>query len=477
MNDDKKKKTFFEKINGLSFESRVTISFTLIFAVLSTLLCVTIFVSVSDLYLDNSVNGVVSDFERIETYLSRMQGDGEIDVHLLMQYLDDKETDFKITDYTLGDYVGNFENTHYFTSSDPVIITGTIHTSRYVVKTVNINGRTYAVMQNRMDINGRKYTVETVRGIKLQNLRYRTTIARMVAFNILAVAFVLYYSRRLSRFIFAPVERVRLTAEKITALDLSKRIDAGQGDARMQNLVDTFNSMLERLEVSFKNQSQFISDVSHELKTPLSVIDGYINLMRRWGDKHPEIMDEGIDNISHESEHMSHIMKNLLFLARSEQGKIQAEMHNINPSGAVAEVIEEIKIIYPQMEIEFKRNSEDEIFADFNMLKQLLWIYADNSVKYTSHKGHLIFTTERILDRCIITVEDNGRGIKTEDIPYVFNRAFRSESAENKIVEGSGLGLFIAKELVESFGGTVRAQSEPFVRTAFINSFPVYKKK
>jgi signal transduction histidine kinase len=287
----------------------------------------------------------------------------------------------------------------------------------------------------------------------------------------------MYLSRQFSKLIFAPVERVRVTAEKITALDLSKRISVGKSDGKMQELIETFNSMIERLEVSFKNQSQFISDVSHELKTPLSVIDGYINLMRRWGDKHPEIMDEGIDNISRESEHMSHMIKNLLFIARSEQGKIQAEMCAVSPSSAVSDVINEMKIIYPDVEINFKCNSDAEIYADYNMIKQLLWIYADNAVKYTKYKGIITFRTEEKDDKYYISIEDNGKGIKAEDIPFIFKRSFRSDKPENSGIEGTGLGLSIAKEIVESFGGNVYAESNPMVKTVFVNSFPIYKSK
>jgi signal transduction histidine kinase len=473
----KNNKTVFEKVGNISFESRVVISFIFIFGVLSTIMSILIFVSISDLYLDNAVNGVVSDFERIESYLSKLPNEEEIDVHLLLQYLDNKETDFKITDYTLGASVGNFENTAFFSTNKRIYITKTIHTSRYVVNTVICGNKTYAVMQGKRDINGRKYLIESVRGIKFQNARYRLTVLRMIVLNLSAVILVMYLSRQFSKLIFAPVERVRVTAEKITALDLSKRISVGKSDGKMQELIETFNSMIERLEVSFKNQSQFISDVSHELKTPLSVIDGYINLMRRWGDKHPEIMDEGIDNISRESEHMSHMIKNLLFIARSEQGKIQAEMCAVSPSSAVSGVINEMKIIYPDVEINFKCNSDAEIYADYNMIKQLLWIYADNAVKYTKYKGIITFRTEEKDDKYYISIEDNGKGIKAEDIPFIFKRSFRSDKPENSGIEGTGLGLSIAKEIVESFGGNVYAESNPMVKTVFVNSFPIYKSK
>jgi signal transduction histidine kinase len=188
-------------------------------------------------------------------------------------------------------------------------------------------------------------------------------------------------------------------------------------------------------------------------------------------------MDESIENISRESEHMSHIIKNLLFIARSEQGKIQAEMCAVKPSAAIADVISEMKIIYPEMKIEFKCNTDAEIFADYNMIKQLLWIYADNAVKYTKQKGTVIFTAEEKDKLYYISIEDNGKGIEAADLPFIFKRSYRSIKSESSGIEGKGLGLSIAKEVVESFGGSVYAESEPMVRTAFINIFPIYKRK
>ena len=141
-----------------------------------------------------------------------------------------------------------------------------------------------------------------------------------------------------------PVEEIQQTAERISIEDLSQRIDTSGPDDEMKELAETFNSMISRLENSFQKQNQFISDASHELRTPISVIQGYANLINRWGKSDPTVLEESIQSILAETEHMSQLIKKLLFLAKSDQNRIPVQKEQFCLNELVKEVVKEMEI-------------------------------------------------------------------------------------------------------------------------------------
>lgn len=283
----------------------------------------------------------------------------------------------------------------------------------------------------------------------------------------------LYISRR----IFQPVEDIRFAAERISIEDLSRRIDTTGPEDEMKELKVTFNSMIDRLETSFQKQNQFISDASHELRTPISVIQGYANLVNRWGKSDPEILQESIDSILTETEHMSALIRQLLFLAKSDQNKLNAQKQPIFLNEVVAELMREAEVLNTGRNIVLTEEAKVEIYADYDLIKQLLWIHGENAIKYSEAGGVIEVRIWKDKKYGYLSVRDYGVGIAEEDLPKIFDRFYRVDKSRNKEIAGTGLGLSIARWIIECHEGKILVESKLGEGTMFTDQFPLYEHR
>lgn len=160
-------------------------------------------------------------------------------------------------------------------------------------------------------------------------------------------------------------------------------------DTELKVLSDSFDKMIERLETSFNKQNQFISDVSHELKTPISVISGYANLLDRWGKDDAEICNKSIQAIKNETKNMNELVSKLLYITKADTGKVNLKKTKINVQELINEIIEETKIIETNRNIYSSNNEECYIDADISNVKELIRIFIDNAIKYTEENGKI----------------------------------------------------------------------------------------
>ncbi|MFP4199297.1 MAG: sensor histidine kinase, partial [Halanaerobium sp.] len=277
----------------------------------------------------------------------------------------------------------------------------------------------------------------------------------------------------------SPINKITETAREISSSDLGRRLEVSGPDDELKKLALTFNSMLDRLEKSFKRQKQFVSDASHELRTPISVIKGYIDLLDRWGKEKEDVRDEAIEAIKKETVNMKQLMENLLLLARGDDSELKKEEEFLNFNNLISEIIKEFELMEAEIELEFIEESEVEFYGDQNLFKQLLRIFLDNAVKFTSQKGKIEIKIDKIdSERFYFSVADDGPGISDEDLPFVFDRFYQADkSRTRKNNKGSGLGLAIAKQIVDSYNGDIDVESENGKGTKFIVVFPLIKNK
>ncbi|MGM0602924.1 MAG: sensor histidine kinase [Bacillota bacterium] len=261
-----------------------------------------------------------------------------------------------------------------------------------------------------------------------------------------------------------PIKKITETAREISLGDLGKRLSVTGTDDELEQLADTFNTMLARLEKSFKREKQFVSDASHELRTPLSVIKGYINLLDRWGKEKKEVRDEAITAIKNEVEGMNHLLENLLFLARGDDSLLNREENIFSFSDLLSEIVKEICMVNEQIDIELDIKDEVEFFGDRKLFKQLIRIFVDNSINFTDEDGwiNILLKKEKNKneDMVRIVVEDNGHGIPEEDLPHIFERFYQADKSRSRKKKGSGLGLAIAKQIIDSYDGQIEAESK-----------------
>ena len=459
------------------FQKRVTFYFGALFVVLMLISSSFILNSMSTAYNDVAVDETIATTERIQKYIRDGNSPDEAAVS---GFLNDRNIDFRIINHVTGAIVkSNFDNNTPFSGVSNYITVGKEKkvSGDPAAKTREVykDGKKYVVAERVMYYHNEKYTIEAAKAVELDASYYKSLFIRTAVVDVAGILAVIYLSKYLCRIILVPIEKITSMAENISVDDLSRRIPEEGDDGGLKSLISTLNSMIARLEVSFKKQSQFVSDASHELKTPIAVINGYINLMDRWGKERPEVMQEGIDSIKAETENMNVLIKKLLFLAKHENASGFNKFTAVSAQEVLNEVYKEFNIIHQDRKAVFNCQTNCMLYADFNAIKQLLWIYADNAYKYTKDHNTVTFSTYNDDKYVYLAIEDDGGGISKDDIPFLFDRFYRVDKSRNKGIGGTGLGLAIAKKLVESLNGEVYVESEPNVRTAFINKFKIYK--
>ncbi|GKU25901.1 sensor histidine kinase [Clostridium folliculivorans] len=264
----------------------------------------------------------------------------------------------------------------------------------------------------------------------------------------------------ISKKMLNPIDNITRTAENISVNNLKERIEVNDADDELKRLAGTLNNMIDRLQKAFDSQSQFVSDASHELRTPIAVIQGYANLLDRWGKNDKEALEKSIYGIKLEAENMANLVEKLLFLAKGDALNQVVEKKEFHLNELIYEVLEETKLIDKKHNIFSEENEDIDIYGDYKLIKQMLRIFIDNSIKFTPYEG--VITINSILRNksIYISVSDTGIGIPKEDIQNVFDRFYTADKSRSKEKGGTGLGLSIAKWIADVHGGIIEVVSE-----------------
>lgn len=242
-------------------------------------------------------------------------------------------------------------------------------------------------------------------------------------------------------------------------------------------LENAVNSMLERMRESYKSQNRFVSDASHELRTPIAVIQGYANMLDRWGREDPEILAESITAIKSEADNMNRLVENLLFLARGDSGRTIVRIEKVNINQLLCDIYDEFVMIDTTHEFRLDLRGDVTAEVDISLLKQCLRILIDNAIKYSPTGSDIIIRLQKRGEtHCAVEIQDYGMGIKAEDASKVFERFYRSDPARNRQNGGLGLGLSIAKWIADKHGGCLELLSYENVGTRISLVLPVISK-
>lgn len=272
------------------------------------------------------------------------------------------------------------------------------------------------------------------------------------------------------RRILAPINEIALKADELSKMTFSEEkyqqiedaISSLQpneqeilsfGDADLMGIEAAMNNLLMRMRDSYKQQARFVNDASHELRTPIAVIQGYANMLARWGSRDEKVLNESIEAIQHESDHMKYLVEQLLFLARGDSGKTRLTFQEVSINDLVKEIYEESLMIDENHPYRFSRaEKEISVKADAALLKQAVRILVDNGAKYT-HKGDEIVLSfgKNSEGLPYIQVQDTGIGMEEADVAHMFDRFYRADEA--RTYQGTGLGLSIAKWIIDKHGG------------------------
>jgi len=279
----------------------------------------------------------------------------------------------------------------------------------------------------------------------------------------------------ISRRALAPVDALTSAARTIGIQNLSRRLTVLATGDELQRLSETWNDMLARLESAVKRLSQFTADASHELRTPIALIRTTAELALR-RERSPEIYREALRQVVAESERTSHLVEDLLLLARSDAGLPALPLERLELTPLVRDVCRQGQVLAEERQLELSAEMPDQpVYVEANdaSLRRLLLLLLDNAVKYTPPGGHITVTVNPDPAGATVAVRDTGIGIPDSALPHVFERFYRVDESRNRDGAGSGLGLSIAKWIAERHHASLEAESAMGHGSVFRIRFPL----
>ena len=280
----------------------------------------------------------------------------------------------------------------------------------------------------------------------------------------------------MSRKIKKTLEPIQMLAESVHSLngyDMDTRLYIPGTQNELVDLVAEINGLLDRIQEAYSAQNRFVSDASHELRTPIAVIQGYADLLNRWGKQDEQTLNEGIAAIQNEARNMKNLVEQLLFLARSDHKTTKLDMTNFELSTLVDEVYNEAKMVDKDHVYSINAGKMVWVVGDINMIKQLIRIFCENARKYTPMGGNVKFEVDEEINSAILIIQDDGIGIAQEDIEHIFERFYRVDKSRARKEGGSGLGLAIADQILRFHKGSVDVISREGLGTRIVVRLPL----
>ena len=250
------------------------------------------------------------------------------------------------------------------------------------------------------------------------------------------------------------------------------------GDQDLASIEIALNKLLRRMQEAKLQQMRFVNDASHELRTPIAVIRGYTDMLDRWGKTDEAVLDESIAALKSESEHMHDLVEQLLFLARGDAGRNTLTKTQFNLARITSEVCEESEMIDSSHRYTLKydqsalTDNRYQVLADAAMIKQSIRIIVQNAARYSAAQTTISFNVSCDENTVQISVEDEGMGMSEAAATHIFERFWRADNARIESNEGSGLGLSIAKWIVDNHDGSIEVLSHEGVGTRFTIVLP-----
>lgn len=269
-----------------------------------------------------------------------------------------------------------------------------------------------------------------------------------------------------------PVDQMIDTIHQITAENLKLRLKIPGTKDEIESLARTFNQMIARLDESFTTQRQFMEDISHELKTPLAVLKGELEVTLkkiRSTQEYETILHSSLEEVNH----LAGMVENLLTLARFDAKTTTLQAIPLDLGALIKDSVEAIQVLAVQKNIKVQLNGAHsvEVFADKNQLKRLFINILDNAVKYTHPGGKISIDIRRQKESADIDISDTGIGIPESELPFIFDRFYRVDKSRSSV--GFGLGLSIAQSIVTAHGGKIQARPNTPQGTIFTISLPI----
>ena len=281
-------------------------------------------------------------------------------------------------------------------------------------------------------------------------------------------------TRLLMRQLTDPLQKVTDAAQRFGGGDLSVRVEGVEGDGEVADLARTFNQMAENIQSNDNSRGQFMGNIAHELRTPMTTIKGFVDGILD-GTIPPELQNHYLQLVSEETGRLARLIQNMLDLSKLESGEYQvnARMFNIWETLTGVALAAEQRINDGMIELEGLTMDEKVlVYADPDLIHQVAYNLLDNAIKFTPAGGTIRFSVEKLGPEAEISIWNSGQGISPEALPYVFERFYKEDRSRGLHARGSGLGLNICKVLVNLAGGQIRVESQQGEWCRFVFPLP-----
>ena len=344
------------------------------------------------------------------------------------------------------------------------------------------NGQT--IFQTSMPIISNKsriligYLAITNRLDNLKQLKEELNqLALLILFVSAIIAIVLGYL--LSNQMTKPIKKIQEIISSISEENIStKRIKVSEKNDEFAIVSEHFNELLDKISFYIEQQKHFVEDVSHELRTPVAIVEGHLKLLNRWGKDDPEVLEESLQASLVELQRMKTLVQEMLDLSRAPQVREQYKDATTNVTDVANQVVHNFRVLYPEFIFTFDDDLKRDLWIPIylNHLEQVVIILMDNAVKYSLDRKEIILSLSKGEEHVEIAVQDFGMGMTEEDRKKVFSRFYRVDKARSRERGGNGLGLSIAKELIESYDGEISVTTLLNHGSIFKITLPLKKK-
>lgn len=259
--------------------------------------------------------------------------------------------------------------------------------------------------------------------------------------------------------VLTPIRKLSTTMSHLTVKELGQRIDLENKDKEFAQLIDIFNSMLERLERSFHQTSRFSADAAHELKTPLTILQGQIERAIFQSDM-GSVIQKDLALMLDEVQRLDAIVRNLLLFSLADAGQLRLNKQDVDLSLMLANLLEDAQMLAPSLTIDGLVAENLVVKADADLLIQVLHNLLSNAIKYNIPNGWIRIEANRTSNYIEVIVSNSSLGIAEADLELIFERFYRCESSHNRKVDGMGLGLSLSRDIIHAHHGKIDVSTD-----------------
>jgi len=259
--------------------------------------------------------------------------------------------------------------------------------------------------------------------------------------------------------VLTPIRKLSTTMSHLTVKELGQRIDLENKDKEFAQLIDIFNSMLERLERSFHQTSRFSADAAHELKTPLTILQGQIERAIFQSDM-GSVIQKDLALMLDEVQRLDAIVRNLLLFSLADAGQLRLNKQDVDLSLMLANLLEDAQMLAPNLTIDGLVAENLVMKADADLLIQVLHNLLSNAIKYNIPNGWIRIEANRTSNYIEVIVSNSSLGIAEADLELIFERFYRCESSHNRKVDGMGLGLSLSRDIIHAHHGKIDVSTD-----------------